>query len=49
MIEQFFNLLAIIIGAISLIGGFIALGIILVGVLAGIYQLGAWVIDGIRD
>lgn len=49
MIEDFFTVLAVIIGAISLIGGLIALGVILVGILAGVYQLGAWVIDGIRD
>lgn len=49
MVEEVLTALAYLFGAITLIGGLICLGIILVGIVAGVYQLGAWVIDGLRD
>lgn len=49
MVEEVLTVIGYVIGAISLIGGLIAAGTLIVGAIAGIYALGAWVIDGIRD
>jgi len=47
--EEVLTIIAYALGAIVAIGSLITLGIVLVGILTGLYLLAAWVIDGIRD